>query len=103
MPGKRLATHTASYELLLIDNCSSDAQPPIWKNLGSRPGPARVVVIRNDINLGFAAGLQSGLAPSPRRYLVVAQQRHDCHARLAGGLDRLVAPQLAAWSASSGP
>jgi glycosyltransferase involved in cell wall biosynthesis/predicted Zn-dependent protease len=59
------------FELLLIDNGSSDGTPAYLQQIGSRPGPVRVVAIRNDVNLGFAAGCNQGLAEARGRYLVL--------------------------------
>ena len=59
------------YELLLIDNASTDATPDYLDELRRRPGPERVEVIRNDKNLGFAAGCNQGLAAALGEYLVL--------------------------------
>ena len=55
--------HTRSpYELILVDNGSSDETPAYLESLRQRPGPARVVVLCNESNLGFAAGNNQALA-----------------------------------------
>jgi len=59
------------YELLLIDNGSTDGTPAYLRELERRSGPARVVVIRNDDNRGFAAGCNQGLAEASGRYFVL--------------------------------
>src|SRR5262249_54877915 len=58
------------YELLLIDNGSTDGTPGYLAELRSRPGPARVTVIRNDTNVGFAAGCNQALVHARGQYIV---------------------------------
>lgn len=50
------------YELVLVDNGSSDGTPAYLDELRRRPGPERVVVVRNAENKGFPAGCNQGLA-----------------------------------------
>ena len=50
------------YELVLIDNGSADGTPTYLQEVRSRPGPARVEVVRNEANAGFPAGCNQGLA-----------------------------------------
>jgi len=59
------------YELVLIDNGSTDGTPGYVEELRQRQGPQRVVVIRNETNRGFAAGCNQGLQASCGRYLVL--------------------------------
>jgi glycosyltransferase involved in cell wall biosynthesis/predicted Zn-dependent protease len=64
--------HTrAPYELILVDNGSTDGTPAYLQEVSQRPGPERVVVIRNEENRGFAAGCNQGLAQARGRYLVL--------------------------------
>ena len=58
------------YELILVDNASTDATPTYLEELRARPGPARVEVVRNETNLGFAAGCNQGLAKAQGRWVV---------------------------------
>ena len=58
------------YELVLVDNGSTDGTPTFLENLRSCPGPARVEVIRNATNRGFPAGCNQALAQARGRYLV---------------------------------
>jgi GT2 family glycosyltransferase len=58
------------YELVLVDNGSSDGTPAFLESLRSCPGRARVEVIRNDTNRGFPAGCNQALAQARGRYLV---------------------------------
>ena len=55
--------HTrAPFELILVDNGSTDETPAYLKELWSRPEPTRVLVLRNETNSGFPAGCNQGLA-----------------------------------------
>jgi GT2 family glycosyltransferase/predicted Zn-dependent protease len=65
-----LAHTRPPYELVLIDNGSTDGTPAYLEELRERPGPARVEVIRNETNRGFAAGCNQGLKAAKGRYLV---------------------------------
>ncbi|HMC90498.1 MAG TPA: glycosyltransferase, partial [Gemmataceae bacterium] len=58
------------YELILIDNASTDDTPSVLADICQRQGPARVVLIRNETNLGFPAGCNQGLAQARGRYIV---------------------------------
>jgi GT2 family glycosyltransferase/tetratricopeptide (TPR) repeat protein len=65
-----LAYTRSPYELVLIDNASTDGTPEYLEGLRSRDGPARVEVIRNGANVGFPAGCNQGLARARGEYLV---------------------------------
>jgi glycosyltransferase involved in cell wall biosynthesis/Flp pilus assembly protein TadD len=58
------------YELVLVDNGSTDATPALLEEFRTRPGPERVTVIRNATNVGFPAGCNQALAQARGRYLV---------------------------------
>jgi GT2 family glycosyltransferase len=58
------------YELILVDNGSSDRTPAYLDEVSTRAGPDRVVVLRNDTNRGFPAGCNQGLAQVQGRYVV---------------------------------
>jgi GT2 family glycosyltransferase/Tfp pilus assembly protein PilF len=58
------------YELILVDNGSTDGTPTYLQDLPTRSEPTRVVVIRNDANRGFAAGCNQALGQARGRYLV---------------------------------
>jgi GT2 family glycosyltransferase/Tfp pilus assembly protein PilF len=63
--------HTrAPYELLLVDNGSTDGTAAYLQEIRARVEPARVVVITNETNRGFAAGCNQALAQARGRYLV---------------------------------
>jgi GT2 family glycosyltransferase/predicted Zn-dependent protease len=59
------------YELILVDNGSTDGTAAYLQEIQARPGPARVEVIRNEANVGFPAGCNQGLARARGRYLVL--------------------------------
>jgi GT2 family glycosyltransferase/Tfp pilus assembly protein PilF len=59
------------YELILVDNGSTDGTPAYLQEVASRPGPVRVEVIRNATNRGFPAGCNQGLAAARGDYLVL--------------------------------
>jgi glycosyltransferase involved in cell wall biosynthesis len=82
------------YELLLIDNGSSDDTPQYLAELQQRPGPARVVVMRNENNRGFAAGCNQGLAQARGRYLVLLNNDTIV---TSGWLDGLIGWALHDW------
>ena len=63
-------TH-GDYELILIDNGSTDGVPEIFEEMRSRQGPARVEVIRNAENLGFSKGVNQGIAAAQGEYIVL--------------------------------
>jgi GT2 family glycosyltransferase/Flp pilus assembly protein TadD len=58
------------YELLLVDNGSTDATPAYLEEVRTRPGPVRVEVIRNDTNRGFPVGANQARAHAQGNYLV---------------------------------
>jgi GT2 family glycosyltransferase/thioredoxin-like negative regulator of GroEL len=58
------------YELVLVDNGSSDGTNAYLDEIGRRGGPDRVVLIRNEINRGFAAGCNQAIAMARSRSLV---------------------------------
>jgi GT2 family glycosyltransferase/Tfp pilus assembly protein PilF len=59
------------YELIIVDNGSSDGTPELLQEVRSRPGPVRVDIIRNETNVGFPAGCNQGLARARGRYLAL--------------------------------
>ncbi|HKI33740.1 MAG TPA: glycosyltransferase [Gemmataceae bacterium] len=58
------------YELIVVDNGSTDGTPEYLAALARRPGPARVEVIRNESNRGFPAGCNQALARAGGEYVV---------------------------------
>jgi GT2 family glycosyltransferase/Tfp pilus assembly protein PilF len=59
------------YELILVDNGSDDGTGDYLQEICAQPGPARVVVIRNNANRGFAAGCNQAIVASRGRYLLL--------------------------------
>jgi GT2 family glycosyltransferase/predicted Zn-dependent protease len=89
--------HTrAPYELVLVDNASTDGTPAYLEELRSRAGPARVEIIRNETNRGFPAGCNQAIAHARGRYLVF--QNNDVVVT-EGWLEGLLRPLLQDWPA----
>jgi GT2 family glycosyltransferase/Flp pilus assembly protein TadD len=64
--------HTGGdFELILVDNGSTDETPALFQEISKRVGSARVELIRNAENRGFAAGVNQGLAQAHGEYLVL--------------------------------
>ena len=64
--------HTSGeYELILVDNGSTDETLQFFEGIRHRPGPSRVEVIHNDENRGFSAGVNQGLAVAKGEFLVL--------------------------------
>ncbi len=59
------------YELILIDNGSTDGIPQLFEEIKTRSGPARVEAIRNEQNLGFAKGVNQGIAAAQGDFIVL--------------------------------
>lgn len=58
------------YELVLVDNGSTDGTPGFLEEFRARPGPVHVEVIRNETNRGFPAGCNQGLVRARGEYVV---------------------------------
>lgn len=58
------------FELVLVDNASSDGTPAYLETLAVRIGSDRVRVLRNQTNRGFAAGCNQGAALARGRFLL---------------------------------
>jgi GT2 family glycosyltransferase/predicted Zn-dependent protease len=82
------------YELILVDNGSTDGTPVYLVEVRARPGPERVAVIRNESNRGFPAGCNQGLAAARGRYLVLL---NNDTVVTEGWLDGLVAWVVRDW------
>jgi GT2 family glycosyltransferase/tetratricopeptide (TPR) repeat protein len=63
--------HTrAPYELILVNNGSSDGTAAYLESLRAKPGPVLVEVIHNAENVGFPKGCNQGLKHAQGRFLV---------------------------------
>lgn len=58
------------YELLLVDNGSSDGTLAYLEEIRRRRRPARTVVIRNETNLGYPAGCNQALTQAKGQYVM---------------------------------
>src|SRR5439155_5226805 len=76
------------------DNGSTDGTPAYLEEVRQRPGPERVVVIRNETNRGFAAGCNQGLAKARGQYLVLLNNDTIV---TAGWLEGLIHWSLRDW------
>jgi GT2 family glycosyltransferase/Tfp pilus assembly protein PilF len=66
-----LLRHTRRpYEVLLVDNGSTDDTPAYLEEFRRRAGPARVEVLRNETNRGFPAGCNQALERARGHYVV---------------------------------
>jgi GT2 family glycosyltransferase/predicted Zn-dependent protease len=83
------------YEVILVNNGSTDGTPAFLEEVRSLPGPERVVVIHNETNRGFPAGCNQGLAQAHGRYLIFLN--NDTVIPQAGWLERLIACALHQW------
>ena len=77
----------APYELIVIDNGSTDGTPAYLNSLSERPGPERVAVIRNAQNRGYPAGVNQGLGAARGTHIVLL---NNDVVVTPGWLDRLV-------------
>jgi GT2 family glycosyltransferase/tetratricopeptide (TPR) repeat protein len=56
------------YELVLVDNASTDDTPSLLREMSGRPGPERIVILSNTHNVGFPAACNQGAARATGRY-----------------------------------
>lgn len=89
-----LRTTRPPYELILIDNASTDGTWEYFQALEKRHGPARVELIHNEANVGFPAGCNHGIHHARGRFLVFLN--HDTVV-VPGWLDGLIAWALSDW------
>jgi glycosyltransferase involved in cell wall biosynthesis/Flp pilus assembly protein TadD len=89
-----LAATRAPYELVVVDNASTDGTPAYLEELRNRSGPERIVIFRNEDNKGFPAGCNQGLAAARGEYLVFL---NNDTVVTAGWLDGLIDWSLIDW------
>ena len=89
-----LTTTRAPYELILVDNASTDNTWDYFQEIATRPGPKRVKLIRNEINLGFPAGCNQAIKYARVRYLVFL---NNDTVTTPGWLETLIAWSLSDW------
>jgi GT2 family glycosyltransferase/tetratricopeptide (TPR) repeat protein len=82
------------FELLLVDNGSTDETPRYLKEIRLRREPDRVEVITNATNRGFAAGCNQAIARMKGRFVVLLNNDTVVS---EGWLDTLIAWSLHEW------
>ena len=80
------------YELIVVDNGSTDGTPGFLEDVKKQLGPGRVQVICNPINRGYAAGGNQALAEARGQFLVFL---HNDALVSANWLEGLLKPILA--------
>ncbi len=90
-----LLRHTRTpYELILVDNASSDGTARLLRDFQGRPGPQRVEIITNEHNAGFAQGCNQGSERAQGRFLVFLNNDTIV---TEGWLEGLIAWSLHEW------
>jgi glycosyltransferase involved in cell wall biosynthesis len=84
----------APFELLLVDNGSSDGTRDYLEELRTQRRPARTVLLRNDTNLGYPAACNQALEQVRGQYLVFL---HNDTVVTPGWLEGLIAAALHDW------
>jgi len=82
------------FELILVDNGSKDAVPDLFRQYENDFGPARVKVVTHSNNLGFAAGVNSGILAARGEFVVLL---NNDTVVTPGWLDGLIAWSLRDW------
>ena len=73
-------TSYPSYEVILVDNASTDDTPAILKEYAGRDSRFQVICLPK--NLGFAGGNNHAAQPIPRRAPDLPEHRHHGHQRV---------------------
>lgn len=89
-----LAYTRNAYELLFVNNGSTDGTKEYLDSIRGRDGPDRVEIIHNEKNLGFPAGCNQGLARSRGRFLLFL---NNDTILTPGWLEGLLRPMLMEW------
>jgi GT2 family glycosyltransferase/Flp pilus assembly protein TadD len=82
------------FELVVVDNGSTDETPDNLRALAARPEPKRVVILRNETNAGFPAGCNQALARARGQNVVFL---NNDTVVVTGWLDSLIAALLHDW------
>ncbi len=92
-----LLVHTrARYELIFVNNGSTDSTRKYLESIREREGPDRIEIIHNEKNLGFPAGCNQGLARARGRFLLFL---NNDTILTPGWLEGLLRPMLIEWPA----
>jgi GT2 family glycosyltransferase/Flp pilus assembly protein TadD len=90
-----LLEHTRGrYELILVDNGSTDNTPAFLDSIRTREGPESVTILRNAENRGYAAGCNQGLQAAHGRWLVLL---NNDTVLTPGWLEGLIVPAMLRW------
>ncbi|HEV8058264.1 MAG TPA: glycosyltransferase [Gemmataceae bacterium] len=82
------------FELVVVDNGSTDETPSYLRELSCRPEPKRVVILRNETNAGFPAGCNQALAKARGQQVVFL---NNDTVVVAGWLESLLAALFHDW------
>ena len=89
-----LAQTRRSFELIFVNNGSTDDTQHYLESVRKRPAPDRVVIVENQTNCGYPIGCNQGLARARGRFLVFLNNDTVVPSRWLEGLLR---PMLAGW------
>jgi hypothetical protein len=89
-----LACTRSPYELVIVDNGSTDGTAEYLKELSQHQGPERVAILRNEKNIGYAAGCNQAIRQARGDYLVFL---NNDVVLTPGWLEPLVHWSLADW------
>ncbi len=95
-------TTKSPYEVVIIDNGSIDSTPEVLADFQNVEGPQRVVVVRNEENIGFPKGCNQALARTRGRFILFL---NNDVILTTGWLERLKEQMLLDWpnTAAIGP
>ncbi len=82
------------FELVVVDNGSTDETPAYLRELSARLEPKRVVILHNETNAGFPAGCNQALAKARGQQVVFL---NNDTVVAAGWLESLIAALLHDW------